>query len=187
MLLAGGDAAAAANALGAALSAAGAILAPARPPAARPGASRAGRSPARRPRSWAGFPFEPVGPGDLPETLVGRLPRTQALRRDGPRRAASAPCAVWTRPSGSGAAALASAPEGDVFAAVVADLGRPPVAGLVEPALEFGLTLADRAEALATLGRLDEAQAAAREAAALADDVRFEGYRDRLVTDARVL
>ncbi len=86
---------------------------------------------------------------------------------------------VWRR-------RLASAPEGDVYAAAVADLGRPPVAGLVEPAVELGLTLADRAEALALLDRPDEAQAAAREAAALADETGFEGYRDRLETDARV-
>ena len=132
------------------------------------------------------FPFEPVGPGDLPETLLGRLPRTQALvdmARGEPERALrrlDEAERVWRL-------RLASAPEGDVFAAVVADLGRPPVAGLVEPAVELGLTLADRAEALAALGRLDEAQAAAREAAALADETGFDGYRERLVGDARVL
>ena len=127
-----------------------------------------------------------MGPGDLPETLLGRLPRTQALvdmARGEPERALrrlDEAERVWRL-------RLASAPEGDVFAAVVADLGRPPVAGLVEPAVELGLTLADRAEALAALGRADEAQAAAREAAALADETGFDGYRERLVGDARVL
>ena len=58
---------------------------------------------------------------------------------------------------------------------------------MVEPAVELGLVLADRAEALAALGRTDEAAAAAREAAALADETGFDGYRDRLATDARVL
>ena len=131
------------------------------------------------------FPFEPAGAGDLPETLLGRLPRTQALvamARGEPEvalRHLDEAERVWRR-------RLASAPEGDVYAAAVADLGRPPVAGLVEPAVELGLTLADRAEALALLDRPDEAQAAAREAAALADETGFEGYRDRLETDARV-
>ena len=132
------------------------------------------------------FPFEPVGPGDLPETLLGRLPRTQALvelARGEPERALrrlDEAEAVWRR-------RLAAAPEGDVFAAAVADLGRPPVAGMVEPAVELGLVLADRAEALTALGRTEEAAAAAREAAALADETGFDGYRDRLATDARVL
>jgi tetratricopeptide (TPR) repeat protein len=132
------------------------------------------------------FPFEPAGPADLPETLLGRLPRTQALvemARGEPERALrrlDEAEGVWRR-------RLAAAPEGDVYAAVVADLGRPPVAGLVEPAVELGLVLADRAEALAALGRSDDARAAAREAAALADETGFDGYRDRLATDARVL
>jgi DNA-binding SARP family transcriptional activator len=131
------------------------------------------------------FPFEPVGAGDLPETLLGRLPRTQALvalAGGEPERALAhldEAERVWRR-------RLASAPEGDVFAAAVADLGRPPVAGLVEPAVELGLTLADRAGVLAALGRPDDARAAAREAAALADETGFEGYRERVVTDARV-
>jgi tetratricopeptide (TPR) repeat protein len=133
------------------------------------------------------FPFEPVGAGDLPETLVGRLPRAQAaveMARGEPERALrrlDEAEAVWRR-------RLASVPEGDVYAAVVADLGRPPVAGLVEPAVELGLTLADRAEALAALGRYDQARAAAAEAAALADETGFDGYRARLEVagDARV-
>ncbi len=186
VLLAGGEPAAAAERLGAALSAAGAHFSRPLARLLRAQALAALGDPGAAAEELGRFPFEPVGPGDLPETLVGRLPRTQALvemARGEPERALrhlDEAERVWRR-------RLASAPEGDVFAAVVADLGRPPVAGLVEPAVELGLTLADRAEALATLGRLDEAQAAAREAAALADETGFEGYRDRLVTDARVL
>jgi DNA-binding SARP family transcriptional activator len=127
------------------------------------------------------FPFEPVGPADMPETLVGRLPRAQALvdlARGDPERALrrlDEAERVWRRH-------LARAPEGDLYAAVVTDLGRPPVAGLVEPAVELGRTLADRAAALSALGRHEEARAAAEEAAALADEARFDGYRDRLAT-----
>jgi len=125
------------------------------------------------------FPFEPVGPGDLPETLVGRLPRVQALvasARGDPaaalRRLDEAE-AVWRR-------GLGPDTEGDVFAAVVTDLGRPPVAGLVEPAVELGRALADRAAVLAALGRGEDARAAAAEALALADESGFSGYRDAL-------
>jgi hypothetical protein len=60
------------------------------------------------------------------------------------------------------------------------DLGRPPVAGLVEPGVELGRTLADRAEALRALGRDEEAASAAAEAMALAEELRFDGYRERL-------
>jgi hypothetical protein len=75
---------------------------------------------------------------------------------------------------------LAPAASGDLFAATLVDLGRPPVAGLVEPGVELGRTLADRAEALAALGRADEAAAAAAEAAGLADRLGFDGYLARL-------
>jgi DNA-binding SARP family transcriptional activator len=125
------------------------------------------------------FPFEPVGPGDLPETLVGRLAHAQALvelARGEPERALrrlDEAEAAWRR-------RLAVAPEGDVFAAALTDLGRPPVAGLVEPALELGKALAERAGALAALGRPIEAAAAADEARALADATGWEGYRARL-------
>jgi tetratricopeptide (TPR) repeat protein len=127
------------------------------------------------------FPFEPVGPGDLPETLVGRLARAQALvelGRGEPERALrrlDEAERAWRR-------RLAYAREGDVFAAALTDLGRPPVAGMVEPAVELGRALADRAVALAALGRGDEAAAAAEEALALADATGFDGYRGRLET-----
>ena len=125
------------------------------------------------------MPFEPVGAADLPDTLVARMARLQgrvaaargdtalALRRyDEAER-------VWRR-------RLGAAAEGDLFAATLVDLGRPPVGGLVEPGVELGRTLADRAGALRAEGRDAEARAAVEEALALADELRFDGYRARL-------
>jgi DNA-binding SARP family transcriptional activator len=124
-------------------------------------------------------PFEPVGAADLPDTLVARLARLQgcvalargdaelALRRLGEAERG------WRR-------RLAPAASGDLFAATLVDLGRPPMAGLLEPGVELGRTLADRAEALRALGRDEEAAAAAAEALALAEELRFDGYRERL-------
>jgi DNA-binding SARP family transcriptional activator len=124
-------------------------------------------------------PFEPVGAADLPDTLVARLSRLQgrvALARGDAelalRRLAEAERG-WRR-------RLAPAASGDLFAATLVDLGRPPVAGLVEPGVELGRTLADRAEALAALGRAEEAAAAAAEAAGLAERLGFDGYLARL-------
>ena len=124
-------------------------------------------------------PFEPVGAADLPDTLVARMARLQgrvaaargdialALRRyDEAER-------VWRR-------RLGVAAEGDLFAATLVDLGRPPVGGLVEPGVELGRVLADRADALRAAGRAAEARAAGEEALALADELRFDGYRARL-------
>ncbi len=186
VLLAAGEPQAAAERLGVALASGDAHFSRPLARLLRAQALAAAADPEAAAEELGRFPFEPVGAGDLPETLLGRLPRAQAvveMARGEPERALrrlDEAEAVWRR-------RLASVPEGDVYAAVVADLGRPPVAGLVEPAVELGLTLADRAEALAALGRLEEAQAAAREAAALADETGFDGYRERLVGDARVL
>jgi DNA-binding SARP family transcriptional activator len=115
-----------------------------------------------------GVPYEPVGPADLPDTLVARMARVQGLlaaaRGDGEtalRRLGEAE-AGWRR-------RMAGIPAGDVYAANLADLGRPPVAGLIEPALELARTLVDRAELLAALGRGPEAAPAAAEAAGLAE------------------
>ena len=125
-------------------------------------------------RELGQVPFEPVGTADLPDTLVARLARLQgrvalargdaelALRRlDEAERG-------WRR-------RLAPAASGDLFAATLVDLGRPPVAGLVEPGVELARTLADRADALTALGRAAEAAAAAAEAARLAEALRFDG------------
>jgi DNA-binding SARP family transcriptional activator len=185
VLLAAGDAGPAAERLGAALGSADAHFSRPLARLLRSQALAAAGDPEAAAEELGRFPFEPVGAGDLPETLLGRLPRAQAvveMARGEPERALrrlDEAEAVWRR-------RLASAPEGDVYAAVVADLGRPPVAGLVEPAVELGLTLADRAEALAALGRHEEARAAAAEAAALAEETGFDGYRERLEGDARV-
>jgi DNA-binding SARP family transcriptional activator len=123
------------------------------------------------------IPFEPVGPGDLPDTLVARLVRLEgllaaergdvdhALHRLGEAER------LWRRRLDEASAT------GDAFAASLVDLGRPPVAGLVEPALEVGRVLADRARTLATAGRLAEAAVVATEASAIADTLGFEGYR----------
>ena len=125
------------------------------------------------------MPFEPVGAADLPDTLVARLARLQgrvaAARGDAPlalRRLDEAE-RTWRR-------RLGAAGDGDLFAATLVDLGRPPVGGLVEPGVELGRTLADRAELLSAAGRADEARDAVEEALRLADELRFEGYRERL-------
>lgn len=124
--------------------------------------------------------LEPVGPADLPDTLVARLSRLEGLLAAGRgdpelalRHLDEAAQAWRKRLEGAGAT-------GDLFAANVADLGRPPLAGLVEPGVELGRVQADRATVLAAAGRLAEAEDAAREAATLADALGFEGYRAQL-------
>lgn len=124
-------------------------------------------------------PFEPIAAADLPETLVPRMCRVQGLvaaaRGDHTRALKRFVEAEdgWRR-------MVADTPPGDLFAANLTDLGRPPVAGLVEPGVELGRVLADRAVVLAAAGRADEARAAAREAEQLADAMRFDGYRTQL-------
>ena len=89
------------------------------------------------------MPFEPVGPADMPEALVPRISRVQGLiaaaggepgragrHLDDAERA-------WRRMAG------APAP-GEAYAAILVDLGRPPVAGLVEPERELERLAADR-------------------------------------------
>jgi ATP/maltotriose-dependent transcriptional regulator MalT len=86
--------------------------------------------------------LEPVAPSDFPDTLVARLTRLQGLiaaargdREQAERRLREA-AHSWRRRAG---------PEhhGDQYVATLADLGRPPVAGLVEPARELERVLAD--------------------------------------------
>jgi DNA-binding SARP family transcriptional activator/tetratricopeptide (TPR) repeat protein len=131
------------------------------------------------------FPFERVGPGDLPETLVPRLARLQGLiaaarndARTALRRLGEAE-AGWRR-------MLGAAPT-DPFAASLADLGRTPVAGLVEPGIELGRVLAERAVLLGESGRFAAAAAAAEEATDLARRLRFDGYEATLAIAKRVL
>lgn len=129
-------------------------------------------------RELAKVPFEPVGSADLPDTLVARLARMQgrvALARGDARlalRRLDEAERGWRR-------RLGPAATGDVFAASLVDLGRPPVAGLVEPGVELARTLAGRADALSALGRTAEAESASAEAARLADALRLDGDRVR--------
>ena len=83
-----------------------------------------------------------MGPSDFPDTLVPRLVRVQGLiaaaRGDdalAARRLEEA-AAGWRRRLGRDA-------DGDRYTAVLADLGRPPVAGLVEPERELERVLGD--------------------------------------------
>lgn len=87
---------------------------------------------------------EPVGPGDLPETLGPRLTRLEGLiaaaRGDlelAERRLREA-ADGWQR-------YVSLDGSGDRYVAILADLGRPPVAGLVEPAREIERILAELA------------------------------------------
>jgi len=91
----------------------------------------------------ARVPFEPVGPADLPATLVPRLARLQGLiaaargdRALADRRLAEAE-AGWGR-------IQVDLDLGDAYAAVIVDLGRPPVAGLVEVCAEVARIRAER-------------------------------------------
>jgi DNA-binding SARP family transcriptional activator len=86
--------------------------------------------------------LEPVAPSDFPDTLVARLARIQGLiaaahgdRELAERRLREA-ADGWRRRAD---------PEvhGDRYVATLVDLGRPPVAGLVEPSRELELVLAD--------------------------------------------
>src|SRR5919201_952042 len=80
--------------------------------------------------------LEPLGPGDFPDTLVARLTRVQGLialaRGDhtlATKRLEEA-ARTWRR------RAAAERP-GDRYMAVLADFGRPPVVGLIEPRREL--------------------------------------------------
>jgi len=135
-------------------------------------------------------PNEAVGPADFPDTLVARLTRLEGLlaasrgELDSALRHLEEASQSWRRRVEGGELRIwshsARTSTGDVFAANVVDLGRPPMAGLVEPGLELGRALADRATVLAAAGRLIEAGDCAIEAAALADALGFEGYRRQL-------
>ena len=126
------------------------------------------------------IPAEPVTAADLPDTLVARLVRIEGLlaaeRGDLQRaltRFAEAE-AAWRRRLGPGGL------PGDAVTMNLVDLGRPAVAGLIEPAVELGRVLADRALVLRAAGRHAEASAAAAEAAELAEAMAFTGYRSQL-------
>jgi hypothetical protein len=100
--------------------------------------------------------LEPVGPADRPGTLVARMSHVQgliALRRGNRSLAAKRLREAesgWLRRSGQGSAEHDSA-AGQGYVAALIDLGRPPVAALVEPAKELAALRAD----IATAGGLD--------------------------------
>ncbi|MBA0125111.1 AAA family ATPase [Haloechinothrix sp. YIM 98757] len=124
-------------------------------------------------------PFEPAGQTQLPETLVPRLELVEGLiaaARGASDRAlhclASAE-AAWRRMLGVPSA-------GEPGTVTFVDLARPPVGGQVEPGVELGRVLAERAVLLSDVGRADDARAAAEEAILLADRLGFDGYRQRV-------
>ena len=126
------------------------------------------------------IPAEPVTAADLPDTLVARLVRIEGLlaaERGDPEQALTRFAeaeAAWRRRLGPGGI------PGDAVIMNVVDLGRPAVAGLIEPAVELGRVLADRALVLRAAGRHAEASTAAAEAAELAEAMTFTGYRRQL-------
>jgi DNA-binding SARP family transcriptional activator len=98
------------------------------------------------------FPFEPVGPGDDPAGLIARLDRVTGLvllaegqRAPGLAHLAAA-AARWKRLLGGGRPAEQAGRE---LLSGMIDLGRPPVAGLSDPARELARVRAehDRASA----------------------------------------
>ena len=121
-------------------------------------------------------PFEPVGPADMPDTLVVHLRRLQGLLAslEGDEDLA---LRRLDQAEGTLRNLLEGGPSGDAFAAVFVDLARPPVAGLLEPGIELGRVLADRALVLARSDRAQEAREALRQAEALAAQLHFDGYR----------
>jgi DNA-binding SARP family transcriptional activator/tetratricopeptide (TPR) repeat protein len=92
---------------------------------------------------------EPVRASDMPETLVPRLTRLQgliAVRRGDSKLAArrlNEAAAGWRR-------LLGQARAGNSYTAVLADFGRPPGAGLVEPERELQQVLNDLSRVLET-------------------------------------
>jgi DNA-binding SARP family transcriptional activator len=95
--------------------------------------------------------LEPMRASDMPDTLVPRLTRLQGLiagRRGDSRlaqRRLTEAAAGWRR-------LLGQSSPGDSYAAIMADFGRPPVAGLVEPARELDRVLADLSAVLQAAG-----------------------------------
>jgi len=96
--------------------------------------------------------LEPVSPADLPDTLVARMSHVQgliALRRGNRPLAAKRLREAesgWLRRCGQGRAEHDLA-AGQGYVAALTDLGRPPVAALVEPARELAALRADIATA----------------------------------------
>ncbi|WP_176440028.1 ATP-binding protein [Haloechinothrix alba] len=124
-------------------------------------------------------PFEPAGQTDLPETLVPKLELVEGLiaaargARDRAVHCLASAEAAWRRMLGGSSAY-------EPGAVTFVDLARPPVGGQVEPGVELGRVLAERAVLLSDVGRAEDASAAAEEAILLADRLGFDGYRQRV-------
>ncbi len=97
---------------------------------------------------------EPVGPADQPWALVPRMAGIQGLiaaaQGDVPlaRKRYDEAAAGWRR-----IAASVSENTAEGYLAVLVDLGRPPVAGLIEPARELAQIERDRSAVAATTAR----------------------------------
>ena len=111
-----------------------------------------------------GVALEPVSPADLPDTLVARMSHVQgliALRRGNRSLAAKRLREAesgWLRRSRQGHAEQDSE-SGQGYVAGLIDLGRPPVAALVEPARELAALRADIAAAGVLMPDLRESDA----------------------------
>ncbi|WP_217923531.1 ATP-binding protein [Miltoncostaea oceani] len=89
-------------------------------------------------------PFEPARAADMVESLVPRIAHVRALLAAGGGDATEA--ARRLDEAEAGWRRLAASPRaGEAVAAVLVDLGRPPVAGLVDPVHELARVAADRA------------------------------------------
>lgn len=88
-------------------------------------------------------PFEPVGPADMPEAIVPGLSRLQGLiaARAGDRELADR---RFTEAEEAWRRVMAASRRDGAFTAILVDLGRPPVAGLVEPERELERLAGDR-------------------------------------------
>jgi DNA-binding SARP family transcriptional activator len=128
-------------------------------------------------RELDAVPAEPVAAADVPDTLVARMAWIEGLlaagRGDPPLALDRITEAeqIWRRRLGS------DVNRGDGYAVNLVDLGRPPVAGLIEPHVELCRVLVDKAAVLSGMGSHERSTATAAEAAALADAAGFAGYR----------
>ena len=118
--------------------------------------ARAGRADDAE-RELRAVALEPVSSADLPDTLVARMSHVQgliAVSRGEPdlasRRLREAE-AGWRRRAVAGRAPADGGSAGERYVAALIDLGRPPIAGLVEPDRELAALCAD----IAALGGVD--------------------------------
>ena len=89
----------------------------------------------------------PLRPADQPETLVPRLARVQALLARA--RGDDEQALRYFDEAAAGWRGLGGLDRRDAYMSNLVDLGRPPVAGLTEPARELKRVLSEREELLA--------------------------------------